>query len=444
MFLHIKYHRNEGTVVQQVAVIGLGYIGLPTAAVFASHGVRVQGVDVDEGVCKTINAGRVHIQEPHLGGIIEEQVARGMITCSTVLKPSEAFLICVPTPLKKDKTADLSYVISAGKSVSEVLKQGDLVILESTVPPRCTEDVLLPVLEESGLRAGEDFYLAHCPERVLPGQIIHELIHNNRVIGGINAKSAEKARELYSVFVQGEMFVTDSLTAELCKLMENTFRDVNIALVNELAKICERLGANVWEVIRYANKHPRVNLHSPSPGVGGHCLAVDPWFMVTAAPDLARLIALSRAINDSMPKFVADKVDSLASPGAKVVILGCTYKPDIDDLRESPIMSLVELLKHDYEVHVVDPFVAQYDVDLYGTAENADLIILGVHHTQFRAIDLVRLAKHVKTPRLLDVRNFFSTDEVKRAGFEYHCLGDGDLPGNTLHAAKEVAVVSER
>jgi len=430
--------------VKHISIIGLGYIGLPTAAMFASHGVKVTGVDVNEDVCRTINNGGIHIEEPFLADIIKEQVANGMIKCTQEVEASDAFLIAVPTPMKEDKTADLSYVISAGRSIAKVLKPGDLVILESTVPPRCTLDVFLPVLEESGLKAGEDFYLAHCPERVLPGQIIYELKHNSRVIGGVDLESAKRSKELYSVFVEGDMYLTDALTAELCKLMENTFRDVNIALVNELAKICEYLGANAWDVIQYANKHPRVNLHSPGPGVGGHCLAIDPWFVVKAAPNLAPLIELSRNVNDSMPSHVAKRIANLVNPGSKIVILGCTYKPDIDDLRESPIMDLVDLIKNDYNITIVDPFVAEYNVELYTAAQDADLVVLGVHHSKFKEIDLARLAEATKNAVWLDTRNFFTKEEIEEAGFEYHLLGLSDAPKGILREAeREVAAVEE-
>ncbi len=427
-----------------ITILGLGYIGLPTAAMFASHGTKVQGVDVNEDICRIINNGKIHIEEPFLAEIIKEQVSQGMITCRQEVSPSDAFIIAVPTPITDDKIADLSHVVSAGQSVAKVLKRGDLVILESTVPPRCTLDVLLPVLEESGLRAGVDFHLAHCPERVLPGQIIHELKHNNRVIGGVNMESAEKAKELYSVFVEGEMYLTDTITAELCKLMENTYRDVNIALANELAKICERLGTNAWDVIKFANKHPRVSLHAPGPGVGGHCLAIDPWFVVGAAPDISPIIELARKTNDSMPKYVAGKVNGLVPYGSKVVVLGCTYKPDIDDLRESPIMDLVELLGDNYKVVIVDPFVDSYDIDVYDAAKDADLVVLGVHHQQFAEIDLTQLAKVVKKPVLLDTRNFFSKSDAEKAGFEYHLLGASDIPQlGLLEAKREVALTNE-
>ncbi len=239
------------------------------------------------------------------------------------------------------------------------------------------------------------------------------------------------------------MYLTDALTAELCKLMENTFRDVNIALANELAKICEQLGANAWDVIEYANKHPRVNLHCPGPGVGGHCLAVDPWFVVASAPEVSPLIELARSINDSMPVYVAEKVRKLIPEGSKVTILGCTYKPDVDDLRESPILNLIALLKDRYEISVVDPFVERYNIDLYRAAEGSDLIILGVHHKQFEDIDFKRLAKLVRDLKIFDTRNFLNRDDVLDAGFEYHLLGSIYTSDFSQKATREVAVSNE-
>ncbi|MCX7748526.1 MAG: nucleotide sugar dehydrogenase [Clostridia bacterium] len=409
--------------MKEVCIIGLGYIGLPTAAMFATHGVKVKGVDVKQEICDTINGGQIHIEEPYLADLVKQSVLKGMICCSTKVESTEAYIIAVPTPITSDKKADLSYVVSAGEKVAKVLQKGDLVILESTVSPRCTIDVLRPVLEKSGLIAGEDFYLAHCPERVLPGQIIYELEHNNRVIGGINDESAEKAKDLYSTFVKGEIYVTDTITAELCKLMENTYRDVNIALANELAKICEKLGCNAWDVIKYANKHPRVNLHTPGPGVGGHCLAVDPWFIVEATEGIAQIIDLSRKTNDSMPSYVAEKISALVPEKAKIVILGCTYKPDVDDMRESPIMELVHHIKDQYMVQIVDPFIEEFDKNIYEVSNDADLIILGVHHKKFKDVSFEVLAKIMKKPVLLDTRNFFNKEKVEKFGFAYHLIG---------------------
>jgi len=425
--------------MKQVSIIGLGYIGLPTAAMFASHGVKVKGVDVVQEICDIINEGKIHIEEPYLEEIVKQSVLSGMFSASTIVEPSDNFIIAVPTPITREKKADLSYVVKAAESIYPVLKPGNLVILESTVSPRCTEDVLIPVLEKSGLKAGRDFYVAHCPERVLPGKIIYELEHNNKIIGGITEESAIKAKELYSAFVQGEMHLTDATTAELCKLMENTYRDVNIALANELAKICDKLGVNVWDVVKYANKHPRVNLHQPGPGVGGHCLAVDPWFIVEATPELARIIELSRKTNDGMPAYVAQKVAGLVPDRAKVVVLGCTYKPDVDDMRESPVVELIEMLEENYQVEVVDPYIEKYDSNVYEVSNDADLIVLGVNHKQFKNLNFDVLAKIVKTKKILDTRNLFDKHAVTQSGFEYFLLGDGSSTALAEEAVFEVA-----
>ncbi len=412
--------------MKEVTILGLGYIGLPTAAMFASHGTKVRGVDVNESICNTINEGKIHIEEPYLEQIVKQSVLSGMLNASTKVEECENYIIAVPTPITKDKKADLSYVISAAESIFPVLKKDSLVILESTVSPKCTDQVLVPILEKSGLEAGKDFYVAHCPERVLPGQIIHELEHNNRIIGGFTEESAIRARELYSIFVKGEMYITDSITAELCKLMENTYRDVNIALANELAVICENLGLNAWEVVSYANKHPRVNIHQPGPGVGGHCLAVDPWFVVEAAPMIARIIQLSRKTNDSMPEYVAKKIADIVPEESKIVILGCTYKPNVDDMRESPIIELIDILKSKYEVEIVDPFIEQYNKNIYEASNNADLVVLGVNHRHFKTINFDVLSKVVDRKILFDTRNFFSREKVIESGFRYILLGDGN------------------
>lgn len=410
--------------MKNVSILGLGYIGLPTAAMFATHGVNVKGIEVRQDICNTINEGNIHIEEPYLADLVKQAVLKGMISCTTVLRSTEAYIIAVPTPIKEDKKADLSYVISAGEMILEVLKAGDLVILESTVSPRCTVDTLKPILERNGLKAGVDFYLAHCPERVLPGQIIYELEHNNRVIGGINYESAEKARELYSVFVRGEFYLTNTITAELCKLMENTYRDVNIALANELAKICEKMECSAWDVIKYANKHPRVNLHYPGPGVGGHCLAVDPWFIVEAAPEITKIIELCRETNDNMPNYLYEKVKSMVKPGSKIIVLGCTYKADVDDMRESPIMHLVKLMDKDYEIQIVDPYIKKFDLNLYEVCNNSDLIILGVNHRQFESIDFDVISKLVKQKNIIDTRNFFNLNKLRDMGFKVYCIGE--------------------
>ena len=428
--------------MKEVCIIGLGYIGLPTAAMFASHGVRVRGVDISQKISDTINEGKIHIKEPYLEQIVKQSVLNKMLSADTKVKKCENFIIAVPTPITENKKADITYVIKAAESIYPVLEKNNLVILESTVPPRCTTDILIPILEKSGLKAGEDFYVAHCPERVLPGQIIYELEHNNRIIGGINEESAVKARDLYSAFVRGEMCITNTTTAELCKLTENTYRDVNIALANELAIICEKLGTNVWDVVKFVNKHPRVNLHLPGPGVGGHCLAVDPWFIVDSVPDFAKMIKLSRCINDNMPLYVADKILSLLPQGSKVVILGCTYKADVDDIRESPIIELAGILKQKLTVEIVDPLVKQYDKNIYEAANEADLVVVGVNHKKFKDINLSVLSKVVNKKVILDTRNFLDKKAAEENGFTYILLGDGSKT-YLDEALNEVAIVLE-
>jgi UDP-N-acetyl-D-mannosaminuronic acid dehydrogenase len=281
-------------------------------------------------------------------------------------------------------------------------------------------------LEKSGLVAGEDFYFAYCPERVLPGKILFELEHNNRIIGGINARSAEVARDLYSIFVKGDIFLTDTTTAEVCKLVENTYRDVNIALANELAQICEKLGCSVWDVIKFANKHPRVNLHQPGPGVGGHCIAVDPWFIVQSMDGIANIIELARKTNDNMPKFVSEKIEKIVAKGSKIVILGCTYKADVDDIRESPVMELISILSKEYTVHVVDPHVKQYNVNIYEASNDADMVVLGVNHKQFKNISFEVLSKVMRGNKFLDTRNFCDKQLIEKSGLKYFILGGGE------------------
>ncbi len=408
-----------------ICIVGMGYIGLPTATLFARHGVRVHGVDVKPHVCEIINSGHIHIEEPGLEELVRGVVKEGMLSAHTQPVPAQAFIIAVPTPITADKKADLGYVVEAARSLVPILKRGDLVILESTVSPRCTQDVLVPELEKSGLSAKSDFLVAHCPERVLPGQIIDELVHNNRVVGGYTPEAAERAAELYSAFVQGELCLTDATTAEMCKLMENTFRDVNIALANELAMLCEHLGINAWDVIRMANKHPRVNLHQPGPGVGGHCLAVDPWFVVESDPDTARIIALSRRTNDGMPRHVAGRVAALA-PQGKVLLLGCTYKADVDDMRESPAMDLAHLLEESgHAVEIYDPHVPQYAGDLLEKARDAAVAVLAVNHSAFLSLDFTSLAAVMARPVLLDTRNWPGIERARQAGMVCCLLGDG-------------------
>lgn len=343
-----------------ISVIGLGYIGLPTAAVFASRKVKVIGVDMNHHAVDTINRGEIHIIEPDLDTVVHAAVTEGYLRATTMAEPADAFLIAVPTPFKDNHEADLGYIESATRSIAPVLKKGDLVILESTSPVGATEQMAAWLAEARPDLSfpqthGEasDIRVAHCPERVLPGQVLRELVHNDRVIGGMTPKCSEAAARLYKTFVRGECVITNSRTAEMCKLTENSFRDVNIAFANELSIICDKLDINVWELIKLANRHPRVNILQPGPGVGGHCIAVDPWFIVSAAPDEAKLIRAAREVNDSKPAWVIEKVKQAvashltANPNKTaneitIVFYGLTFKPDIDDLRESPALEIVE------------------------------------------------------------------------------------------------------
>lgn len=417
----------------KLCVIGLGYIGLPTAAMFASNGHHVVGVDVSDRIVKAINRGEAFFSEPGLGDVVRWTVSEGRLVARAAPEPADAYIICVPTPVNADRTADLSFIEQAARSILPVLKKGNMVILESTSPPGTTANLLCGILRETGLVPGRDLYVAYCPERVLPGRILAELVGNSRVIGGINRESAIRVRNLYSSFVRGEMYITDATTAEMCKLVENTYRDVNIALAAELAMICEKLGVNVWEVIRYANKHPRVNIHQPGPGVGGHCIAVDPWFIVQQQPETARLIGLARNINDSMPFYVAGRIMELLKgiDGEKrICVLGVTYKPDVDDTRESPVIRLISILRAEggYSVVTVDRH-ADYEGskyrDLYEAVRGCHLLLLAVNHREFRHPDFRKIRERMAYPCVLDTRNFWNAEEVEAAGLEYHLLGWG-------------------
>ncbi|WP_243113303.1 nucleotide sugar dehydrogenase [Romboutsia sp. Marseille-P6047] len=415
---------------KNICIVGIGYIGLPTAAMFSSYGHKVIGVDINENVVNVLNKGKITITEPGLEEFVKKVVSSGNLSASIVPKESDVFIICVPTPINKDKTANIELVISATKSIVPVLKKGNIVVLESTSPVGTTEEVIKPILENSGLNIGKDVLLGYSPERVIPGNIIYELKHNDRVVGGINEKSANEIKELYKTIVDGNIYTTNCKTAELCKLMENTYRDVNIALANELAMICEDLGINVWDVIKYCNKHPRVNIHNPGPGVGGHCLAVDPWFIVEKEPKLAKIIGLSRETNDFMPNFIFSKIEKLLKDikyDKKITILGATYKANIDDMRESPIIKLVNILEDNgYKVEIYYTFIKDNNLvneDLLDSCKDSDLIILGVDHDEFKDLPWDEIKKVVRGNIVLDTRNFFNENKIKSSGFIYKLLG---------------------
>ena len=401
----------------KLCVIGLGYIGLPTSAMFASHGCEVVGVDVVPEVVETLNRGHIHIEEPGLEEVIKECVEKGRFRASLKPEEADAFIISVPTPNLEDEwfSCDLTYVLEAVTSILSYLKKGNTVIVESTIAPKSMDDYVKPMLEEAGFVIGEDIYLAHCPERVLPGQILYELKHNNRIVGGITAACTEHAAEVYATFVEGEIIKTEAKTAELSKCMENTFRDVNIALANELAKICYRLDINCLDVIEMANKHPRVNIHQPGPGVGGHCLAIDPYFICAKAPQEAKIIRLARDTNKSMPKFVVEKVKLFVKgiEDAKIAVFGVTYKGNVDDMRESPALEVIAFLKEEgYRVAVYDPHVKRREYESWEEAvEGADLILILTDHKEYKDMSYREMGKKMRHAVIFDTKNMIKVRE---------------------------------
>ena len=402
--------------MQNVVVMGLGYIGLPTASMLATKGHRVLGVDVAPEIVETINSGNIHIIEPDLDLLVRSAVNSGNLRAALTPAEADTFILAVPTPFRETpdclRTPDLSYVETATRAIAPCLRGGNLVILESTSPVGTTERVrdliagLRPDLTPSSV------FIAHCPERVLPGHIIRELVDNDRIIGGVDRASAEKARELYRTFCSGQIILTDSRTAELAKLVENSFRDVNIAFANELSFICDRLGINVWELIELANRHPRVNILQPGPGVGGHCIAVDPWFIVAAAPNEARLIRTAREVNDRKPSWVLEKVRAKATRFRSPVIgcLGLAFKANIDDLRESPALEITREIRASGigEVLACEPNLnggfTEFPLHELGEVlTRADILVVLVDHDEFKAVDRTLLAEKV----LIDTRGLW-------------------------------------
>lgn len=420
---------------QTLCVLGLGYIGLPTASTFATHGLKVIGVDVNPQIVNGLQNGHLHLYEPGLRTLVQAALRSGNLLVSQQPQPADAFIIAVPTPFFEDKRADMRAVQAASEAIVPHLRKGNLVILESTSPPLTTVNLVAPILEKSGLKAGEDFYLAYSPERVLPGQILRELIENARIIGGINPQSAQAGRDLYGIFVRGEIILTDATTAEMVKLMENTYRDVNIAIANEFSRLADRFGVDVWEAIRLANRHPRVNILSPGPGVGGHCISVDPWFLVEAAPDLTPLIQTARKVNDNQPAFVVELIRRILGDlqGRRIAALGLAYKPNVDDLRESPAIEVVHLLqKAGAQVRAFEPFKTDYSSNgvastptLQSALEGAELVVLLVAHDQFKALKPAEVARMSEARLALDAVNGWKADEWQEAGFQIFRLGVG-------------------
>lgn len=401
----------------RVSMVGLGYIGLPTAAVMASRGLQVIGLDVNKKAVDTINSGGVHIVEPDLDIVVRSVVTTGNLRATTVAEASDAYLIAVPTPFKENHTPDLSYIKSAALAIAPVLEKGNLIVLESTSPVGTTEKLAAWIAEarpdlsfpqQSG--AQSDIRIAYCPERVLPGHVLQELVNNDRIIGGMSDKCAERATELYKTFVKGECLPTTARTAELCKLTENAYRDVNIAFANEMSLVCDELQVNVWELIALANRHPRVNILQPGPGVGGHCIAVDPWFIVDSVPNSARLIRTAREVNDSKPHHVISRVlakaERLKTP--RIACFGLAFKADIDDLRESPAVDICLNLADQLNgtVLVVEPNISELpksfegldNVKLCNITEalaESDIVLGLVDHKEFRELSRETLVEKV-------------------------------------------------
>lgn len=431
----------------KICVLGLGYIGLPTAVMFAKSGLKVHGVDVNPSVIEMLSNRQLHIEEPGLKEMMIEVMEKGNFTVSTEPDYADAYIIAVPTPINDNKEPNLDYVRSATSMIVPYLQVGNLVVLESTSPPKTVEHVIVPILAESGLKIGEEIYVSHSPERVLPGRLFIELVENDRIVGGINEESSKRTVELYRYFVKGNIHVTDATTAEMVKLMENTYRDVNIALANEFAKISDKLGFNIWDAIQLANYHPRVNLHFPGPGVGGHCIAVDPWFIIEKAPETAQLISLARNINDSMPAYVTEFTKELLSPIKKPVVsvLGLAFKGNIDDMRESPAIDVIENIKSFAKVNVYDPHVvSQFEgkVDaLEECVDGADLVLILTDHNEFKSLDINMISERMRTKQVFDTKNILSRDEWEEQGFSFHLLGDGKHKQIRSESLNSVAVL---
>lgn len=403
------------TAIETVAVIGLGYIGLPTAAILATNGINVVGVDVNQATVDAVNRGEVPFVEPDLAVHVAGAVSQGQLKATTDTPAAQAYIVAVPTPFRADRSADLSYIEAAARGIAPQLQGGELVILESTSPPRATRHLadfilaLRPDLSLDGAHGAPVVHFAHCPERVLPGRVMIELVTNDRIVGGITAEAATLAQELYSVFCQGEILITDDVTAEMAKLVENAYRDVNIAFANELSVISEKIGIDVWELIRLANHHPRVNILQPGPGVGGHCIAVDPWFIVAAAPEESRLIRTAREVNDAKPEWVFQQILSALETlpaTAEVAVLGLAFKANIDDLRESPAIEITVHLAEAMQsrkINVAEPHIEELPMQLAGRSnvellsieesiKRSDVVVVLVDHDDIKAVTSDSLA----------------------------------------------------
>lgn len=419
-----------------ITVVGLGYMGLPMASVLATNGHKVLGVDISKKRVEALRNGECPFEEPGLPELIEQAFESGNLTVDTSPAHAEFYILAVPTPfVPSTKTVDLSAVRSAAESIAPVLKKGDVVILESTVPPKATEGVVGKTLEAlTELKLDKDFFVAHCPERAFPGKTLEELVGNDRIIGCDVPEAAARVEALYSTFSKGNLHTSKMAEAEATKVLENTYRDINIALANEFAKISEELGINAWEVIRLANYHPRVNVHFPGPGVGGHCIAIDPWFLAETS-DRSRIIPTARAINDGMPLHVTNIVTRILEPiaGARnVTLLGVAYKADVDDSRETPAEHVATILNHrGFTVRAHDPHVKSgfhnLERNLEEAVRDADCLVLTTNHSAYLSLDPEEVGKLMRTRVIVDTRNHLNLSLWQEAGFAVHSLGNGRI-----------------
>ncbi|MBK5114346.1 MAG: nucleotide sugar dehydrogenase [Candidatus Heimdallarchaeota archaeon] len=419
--------------MDKVCVLGLGYIGLPTALLFATHDSKVVGVDINPNVIKSLKKGKPHFEEKGLPELLKEALDKKTFEASIEVEEADAFIICVQTPLDKEyHVADLEYVVKGCEMVVPFLRKGNMVIIESTISPGSTANLFRITLEKSGLKAGKDFYLIHTPERAIPGNTIYEMINNHRIIGGLTKEGTDKARILYEKFVpKDKIHCTDAKTAEIVKLMENTFRDLNIALANEFAIMSEELGIDVWEAIQYANLHPRVDILRPGPGVGGHCIAIDPWFLVETSLN-AQLIQMARSINDSMPFYTLRLTKQILGNEIEfplITILGVAYKGNVDDTRETPALKYIHLAeKYGMKIKIHDPLCKKFEggelLPLEEAVKDSDCIVVITDHKEFKELDPVKIAKLVKQKNVLDARNILDHDKWKKAGFKIKILGN--------------------
>lgn len=419
--------------MDKICVLGLGYIGLPTALLFATHNAKVVGVDINPKVVSSLKKGKPHFEEKGLPELLKEALEKKAFVPSTEVVEADAFIICVQTPLDKEyHVADLAYVVKGCEMIVPHLKKGDMVIIESTISPGSSENLFRITLEKSGLKAGKDFYLIHTPERAIPGNTIYEMINNHRVIGGLTKEGTEKARQLYEKFVpKDKIHCTDAKTAEIVKLMENTFRDLNIALANEFAIMSEELGIDVWEAIKYANLHPRVDILRPGPGVGGHCIAIDPWFLVETSLN-AQLIQMARSINDSMPFYTLRLTKQILGRETEfpvITILGVAYKGNVDDTRETPALKYIHLAeKYGMQIKIHDPLCKDFEggelLSLEEAVKDSDCIVLITDHNIFKEVDPEVVGKLMRKKNLLDARNILDHKKWKKAGFNVKVLGN--------------------